>query len=288
MTYNEEQNIGRLLESILKQKLKHALISEIVIISSGSTDKTNRIIKKFINQYPFISLVKQKKRLGKASAVNLFLSLAKEDIVILSSGDILLKEKTIDIMIAHFKKAHVGIVGSHPIPLNDPKTYFGFAAHLLWDLHHEISIKTPKMGEFIAFRKVFKKIPVISSVDETNIEALVKGQGYQVMYAANAIVYNKGAENLKDFINRRRHIYAGHLTTKYDYGYEVSTVNGLKIFFILLHNVELSWRFIIWTPGIISLEIASRFLGMLDYKFKLRTHTVWEVTPSTKQLYAKK
>jgi len=282
--YNEEQNIGRLLESLLQQKTTIVGITEIIVISSGSTDKSNIIVKNFCKTHPRIRLLRQKKRLGKASAVNLFLSTAKEEVLILSSGDILLSKNTMEKIIVPLKKSSIGIVGSHPVPLNDKNIFFGFAAHLLWNLHHEISLKTPKMGEFIAFRKVFRQIPALSSVDEANIEAVVRGQGYKAVYATEAIIYNKGAETAHEFIARRRHVYAGHLITKHEYGYEVSTIKSTRIIFLLLKHSQFSWRFILWAPAVVLLEAASRFLGFLDYKYKLRSHTVWQVTTSTKKL----
>ncbi len=45
IAYNEENNIANLLDSLLKQS---ARIKEIVVVSSGSTDKTNEIVKEFI------------------------------------------------------------------------------------------------------------------------------------------------------------------------------------------------------------------------------------------------
>lgn len=282
--YNEEQNIKRLLLSLLNQRLKSTVLSEIIIVSSGSTDSTNRIIKNLTRKYPIIKLIRQRKRLGKASAVNLILKKVKEDIIVLCSADILIPKTTLDKLIRPFRQSGVGIVGSHPIPLNNQNTFFGYAAHLLWELHHIISLTSPKMGECIAFRKVFKQIPVLSAVDEVNIESLIKGQGYKAVYARDATIYNKGAETLKDFINRRRHIYAGHLAIKYEYGYAVSTISGFKILLILLKNMQFNWRFLFWAPLIIILEAYSRFLGFLDYKLKLKNHTIWQITKSTKKL----
>ncbi len=283
-SFNEEQNIERLLRSLLNQKLKSALISEILVISSGSTDSTDEIIKKLSKKNPKIKLLRQKKRVGKASAVNLFMSYAKEDVVILSSADLLIPQDTVEKIIRPLRNYDIGIVGSHPIPVNDKNSFFGFAAHLIWGLHHQISLKNPKMGEFIAFRKIFKRIPLTSAVDEASIEALIRGQGYKAFYAQSAVVYNKGAENLNEFIARRRHIYAGHLETKNEYSYKVSTINISKILYALIKNFEFSKQYILWTPLVITLEAFCRFLGLLDYKFYPKKHTVWEVTPSTKKL----
>lgn len=283
--YNEEHNIGRLIESIQQQKVKSIKISEILIISSGSTDKTNAIVKSYAEKkYNKIKLIRQSKRLGKASAVNLILTRAKKDIIVLVSADILLERETIERLVIPLKRKQVGIVGSRPIPLNNRNTLYGFAAHLLWNLHHLVSLKTPKMGECIAFRKVFKQIPILSSVDEANIESLIKGQGFRAVYEPTAIVYNMGAQNFTDYVARRRHIYAGHLATMNEYGYAVSTIRGSKIILLLIKNFQFTWRFVLWTPLIIALEICSRLLGFFDYTFKWNTHTVWRVTKSTKHL----
>lgn len=281
--YNEGQNVENFLRSIINQRLTKATVSEIIIVSSGSTDKTNKIIKSFSLKNLRIKLIKQARRLGKASAVNLIIEKAKEDIIVLASADLFIPEDTIEKLVAPLKNAGIGIVGSHPVPLNNPNTFFGYAAHLLWGLHHVISLESPKMGECIAFRKVFRQIPALSSVDEANIESLIKGQGYKAVYAPHAIIYNKGAESLRDFVARRRHVYAGHLVTKYNYGYSVSTISGVKIFFLLLKNLSFSWRSLLWTSAVILLEAYSRILGFIDYKTN-RKYTIWQVTSSTKSL----
>jgi hypothetical protein len=51
---------------------------------------------------------------------------------------------------------------------------------------------------------------------------------------------------------------------------------------------SLAGRFFFWTPFVILLEMYGRFLGFLDYRFKLKNHTIWDVTPSTKELLNKK
>jgi poly-beta-1,6-N-acetyl-D-glucosamine synthase len=282
--YNEEQNIGRLLDSVLRQKLKTVRVTEILVISSGSTDNTNNIIKTYASRYKKIKLIKQTKRVGKASAVNLLLSRSQENIIVLVSADILLSPYTLERLVKPLHNPKTGITGAHPIPLNVNNNFFGYAAHLQWNLHHWMSINSPKMGECIAFRKVFKQIHILTAVDEVNIESLVRGQGFKAVYVPTAIIYNKGAENLGDFIAARRRIYVGHLATMNEYSYTVSTISGTKILLLLLKNFQFTWRSVLWTPVIILLEVYSRLLGYTDYKLKRNRHTIWEITKSTKQL----
>ena len=79
--FNEEKNIKRLLDSIRSQKLKKVKIGEILIISSGSTDKTNNIISTYQKRLKKIRLITQSRRLGKASAVNLILNESRNIII---------------------------------------------------------------------------------------------------------------------------------------------------------------------------------------------------------------
>ena len=237
------------------QKLKKVIIDEILVISSGSNDQTVSIAKDFAKNDTRIKVIVEKKRNGKATAVNLFLDAARNEVLVLESADTIPDSKTIERLVAPFLDDNIGITGSHPVPINTTKTFVGFAVHCLWNLHHEISLKNPKMGETIAFRKSFRKIPVLSAVDEVNIEALIRGQGYKAAYIPDAIVRNKGPETMKEFIRQRRRIYAGHLATKAEYSYIVSTSSGSKIFSILMKDIFKDivedFRHIIYLPKIL-------------------------------------
>lgn len=285
--YNEEKNIAKLLQSVNGQKHKNIYIDEIVVIASGTTDKTCEIVRSFQKKDKRIKLQIQKHREGKASAVNLFISCAKTDILVLVGGDLILDANTISSLVKKFVNEEVGMTGARPIPLNNiDRDFFGFAAHLLWDLHHKISLQKPKMGEAIAFRKVFKKIPVLSSVDEANIEPLIRGQGYKVIYVPTAKVYNKAPTNLADFIKQRRRVYNGHLAVKYEQSYEVATMDAFFILKILLAFLKENPKpkFFLQMPLVVILEGISRSLGWWDYHISKKRHTVWDTIESTKKL----
>ncbi|MBI2030991.1 MAG: glycosyltransferase [Candidatus Levybacteria bacterium] len=281
--YNEGKNIEKLFHSIIGQKLSKVKISQVIVVSSGSDDKTNNIASLFSKKKLITDLILQKKRFGKAKAVNIILNKAKEDIIVLVSADVLLTPNVIEKLVLPLQNHKTGIVGSRPVPVNKINNFFGFYAHMLWNLHHLISLKNPKMGECIAFRKVFKQIPVLSSVDEVNIESIVKSQGYKAVYVPSAIVYNKGPDNFRDLITVRRRISAGHLAVKKEHGYTVSTFQGLKVIFFLLSNLFKLEGNKVWIVGVMVVEAYSRLLGWLDYK-KGRKHTIWQMTESTKKL----
>ena len=234
--YNEEANIGKLLKSLQQQKTILADIKEIIVVSSGCTDKTNEITESFCKNDSRIVLIKERERKGKASAVDLFLEQAKGDICILESADTITSENTIEQLCLPFLDENVGIVGAHPVPVDTSSNFVGFAVQFIWELHHKVALSEPKLGELIAFRNIVKPTGRIASLgeafaaaDETYIESMIHQKGYAIKYAPESYVYNKGPETLRGFLAQRKRNYLSHLHVKKMNGYEASTMNPLKL-----------------------------------------------------------
>ena len=285
MAYNEEANIGLLLDALLTQETKAVEINHIIVVSSGSTDRTNEIVNQFAENNPKVELLIEECRKGKASAINLFMRCVKDEIVVLQSADTLPEKNTIEALVSPFDDQKIGMVGGHAIPVNKLNTFFGFGINMLWELHHKICLYRPKMGELIAFRNIFRHIPNETAVDEASIEPLIVGQGLLLHYAPNAIVRNRGPETVRDYIKQRRRIFTGHIYIKDTLGYKVSTLNGFRILWIYLRSMNpLDWRYWIWAPGFILLEVLCRFLGVIDYRILKRNPFSWAIVSSTKDL----
>ena len=281
--HNEEANIGRLLQRLQAQQLTVVAPSEILVVSSGSTDRTDAIVGEWLTREPRLQLLLQPRREGKASAINLILRQARERVVVISSADLLPEVDAIEKLVAPFADPEVGMTSCRPVPVDDPDTFMGFCTHLLWNLHHQINLRSFKAGEMIAFRRIFERIPYKTSVDEASIEPVIRGQGYGVRYVPDAIVYNKGPATVADFLRQRRRIYAGHLDVEQLLGYSVSTMSGLKILGLLLRQLDWRPRRFVWTWGVVALEAYGRYLGRRDYR-RRRDHSVWDIAASTKRL----
>jgi len=281
--YNEEKIIRSLLNSLLNQKTTNP-IKEIYVISSACSDKTDEIIEKEFLKYPQIILLKQEKREGKASAINLFLKNASGDILVLESGDTIPAEDTIENLIDPFKYPKIGMVGGRPIPVNNKNTFMGFTSHLIWELHHRLALKNPKLGELVAFRKDLEiKLPTDTAVDEAYIEALVHEKGYELVYAPRAIVNNNGPATISDFLKQRRRIFAGHLHLKRTKRYMPSSMNKFEILKLIIEEIKFKKNNILWLSGAILLETYGRLLGSYDFYLKKEKHAIWSVATTTKE-----
>jgi glycosyltransferase involved in cell wall biosynthesis len=219
--YNEEKNIGKLLNFLLEEKFNFNL-KEIIVVASGCTDRTVDIIKEFVKKK--IKLIAERKRRGKSSAINMILKKAKGDIIVFICADNLPKKDSINKLVKNFYKKDIGSVSGRPIPIEDKNTLFGYVSNLIWKLHHEACLKNPKIsGELFAIKNgIIKKIPYDIINDDGYITALVKKLSYKLIYEPAAITYMIGKNNLQTHIRRRRRIARGYIQLK-ELGLDINT-----------------------------------------------------------------
>ncbi|WIG59806.1 MAG: hypothetical protein OJF49_002553 [Ktedonobacterales bacterium] len=282
MAYNEAGNIASAIASILNQPLETGCIAEVIVVASGCTDDTVPIVRGICQRDPRVRLIVQERREGKASAINLFLSAATAPILLMVSADVIIKDGSLDALLRPFGDPRIGMVGAHPIPVNDEQRFLGHAVHLLWSLHDRIARQSPKLGEVVAFRNVVPSIPPDTPVDEISIQALVVQLGYELLYEPRAIVYNRGPETIGDFLRQRRRIYSGHLRIQRQQQYSAATMSVPRITRALLAEHPFATpRAACWTCGTVGLEALARALGSYD-QMRRRQHQVWQMAGTTK------
>jgi len=290
MAYNEERNIGNLLRALCAQKLDTVEIGEIVVVVSGCTDNTEGVVEDEMACDSRIRLLVQERREGKMSAINLFLQHARHEVVVIINADVLPNEDCIERLVSPFADPRVGITGGRPVPINEMTSLPGFAAHLLWTMHHEISLHEPKMGELIAYRN-FPEIEISpDTVDDEGgiVEELVARKGMYKVYVPEAVVYLRGPTTAREYIKRRRNIYAGHLQLRHRTHYTPSTFSTLalvrKLYRPMLRTARGRPTHLLRMAGAVVLELVARALGAYDFYVLKRDHRIWEPADSSKEM----
>lgn len=112
--FNEENNIKKLIEKLLKLNLSNVdFKKEIIVINDGSTDKTGSIIE----QYNEIIKLHQK-NYGKGRAVQNGIKIAKGDFVLIQDGDLEYDPNDIITMCKKLRKdKNKSVYGSRYLPL---------------------------------------------------------------------------------------------------------------------------------------------------------------------------
>jgi poly-beta-1,6-N-acetyl-D-glucosamine synthase len=283
--YNEERNIERMLDSLLDQRTPRGRLLEIVVVASGCTDSTRAIVRERSQRDRRIRLVVQEERDGKASALNCYLRQRdmRAEAILIASADVLLRPGLLDLLLETLGEPNVGMCGGRPIPTNPRRAVMGRVVNLLWDLHHDVCLRAPKLGEAVLVRAdLVDCVPDESPVDEASVEARITGQGFELRYVPDAIVANRGPDNLADYFKQRRRIAAGHFWVCRTSGYAVSTLDTRRIVRLALRHLGSSPAANLALVAAAAIEATARALGYLDFR-RGRSHAVWSIADSAHQ-----
>ncbi len=146
--YNEQNTIGQLLVSILKQKKHTFNLRKIIVVSDGSTDKTNAIVCGLAKQNHEIQLSYDSRRLGKSERLNQLYRMNTSDVFIQLDADIVLAHADVlESLLSGFYDRTVYLVGGNNLPVED----VGTVGHLInhwYTIWYSIRINVRK-GDFI-------------------------------------------------------------------------------------------------------------------------------------------
>jgi len=287
LAYNEASNIGNLLQALLDQKLDMVEIKEIIVVSSASSDGTDDIVKEYAKKNKKISLISESERRGKSAAINKFIKATSSEILIIESGDTIPAPDTVEKMVIPYFNEKIGMTGGRPVPENSEDNFVGYCVNLLWRLHDRMARMSPKLGEMVTFRKIFDSIPEKSAVDEASIEAIIREENLELKYVPEAVIHNKGPENMKDFIKQRRRIASGHIWLEETENYAVASQDKGILFKLACNEIASRPARIFSFTGAILLEIYCRILGWYDLKIKKINPFKWDIAQSTKNLQHK-
>ncbi len=281
MAYNEQANVAAALRSVLAQAGPHVRLHSVTVVASGCTDATVPRAREAAGRDPRVRVLEQARREGKATAITAFLDTVRDaDLVALVGADTRLAEGALEALLAPFDDPGVGMTGGRPVPVNARTTLLGRVVHVLWELHHEIALRDPKLGELVAFRRVFDAVPADTAVDEAAIEAMIRRRGLRLAYAPGAVVQMKGPTTVSDFLAQRRRIHAGHVRLKRASGHTVSTMGLPGVIRALVGHRPPAGT----VAAAVALEGTARLLGSFDARVAGREHRVWKAIPSTKDL----
>lgn len=286
--YNESSNIERLMLSLLEQVTEHAHIVEIFVVASGCTDDTAEIAKRVAKGRPGIFVHVQDKRDGKVAALNAYLRRRdpRASLIVLCSADLLVEPDVVE-KIVRYMEEHptVGMVGTRPVPSNDDRDMVGKMVHVLWELHHRVAEKSPKMGELVAFRaSLVEAVSELSVVDEASVEDIIRSKGFELAYLGDAIVTNHGPETLREYFEQRRRIARGHYWLAFAFGYDVATLHPKSFLgtVVDLFMEEPPSRKAALVAAATT-EVFARALGFWDARVVGGRHRTWKPLPSTKR-----
>lgn len=281
--YNEEGNIGNLLQNLISdQNLPNNCM--ILVVCSGCTDNTPKIVMDFSKRDNRIKLLTEEVRRGKANALNKIFRLAKgsAEVLVLVNADALPKPGSITILTHKLRSSdNIGAIFAQPVPIKLSGGACYKIVHVIWRLHHLISLyQEPKLsGELCAIRvSCLHEIPENVATDEPYIEFFIRKQGYRIFYEPKALVYIRCPTNIFDLLKQRKRIWIGHLQFKSATQFLVST-SSFKNILKVTSKLKISEILYLFLGGLV--EGIAYIQARNAFKEKMVPY-IWDPIESTK------
>lgn len=200
--YNEEKHISSCLESILQQDFPKEEM-EVLLVDGMSTDRTREIVQQYTEQYPFIFLLDNPKRIVP-TGLNIGIRVAQGDVIIRLDAHAIYPDNYFSVLVDKLFALNADNVGGlcRTLPAKETPVCEAIAAALsspfgMGDSHFRIGTNKEMQVDTVPFgcfrREVFDKIgyfdeELIRNQDDEFNGRIIKYGGH--IYLIPSIVIN--------------------------------------------------------------------------------------------------
>ena len=282
--FKEPKTIGRAISAIAKQKIA----DEIIV--SAPDNETLSVAKRLSSKYKNIVLVRDK-GVGKPAALNLAVSKAKGDILILTDGDVYVSKYSLKHLLKKMEESNIGAVSGNPVSLNPKTNKYGFWAYMLTGVADEIRKESVSKDKrffcsgylFAIRRKLFPKLPENLLSEDGYISHKVYQKGFKIKYSEDAKVFVKYPDNFSDWIKQKKRSAGGYNQMKIIIGTQMrsfsSESRGTFRFFKFVKSIKQLW----WLLELLFARLYLWYVIYRDINLRKKSHKeLWLRVESTK------
>lgn len=222
--HNEEKSIIKKLKNI--QKLNYDLNKvEVIVASDNSTDKTEELVKKFIdkNNLTNYRLFCVEKRKGKTNAQNEAVKISCGEILFFSDANSIWDKNALVEIVKNFSDDSISYVCGKLVYVNSLENITSSAENNYWsydlnmrEIESQYGSITAGNGAIYAIRKEdYIDIDSLECHDGT-FPTLVVLNKKRAIYEKNAIAYEKAGETTEDEYSRKVRMGRDILRAKYN------------------------------------------------------------------------
>jgi poly-beta-1,6-N-acetyl-D-glucosamine synthase len=214
---NEAANIGRRLANLLEIRYP-AHLYEIIVVSDGSDDHTNRIVKRFSDKHKNIRLVSYAASRGKPFALNKGVMAAKGEVIVFTDSRQHFDADTVAELTANFSDTEVGCASGELIFQDSHDSAIQREMGAYW--HYEKMVRKMESrtgsvagatGAVYAVRKtLYKTIPEETILDDVLIPMNIVMQGFRCVFDPSARAYDSVSKDIESEITRKIRTLAGN------------------------------------------------------------------------------
>ncbi|MFA5258563.1 MAG: glycosyltransferase family 2 protein [Candidatus Pacearchaeota archaeon] len=283
--YKEPSTIGKAIEQILKNNL-----TNYEILVTAPDNETLNVAKIYSKRYKFVRTLKDEGK-GKPAALNLAVSNAKGNILILTDGDVYVGGDSLSFLIKPFENPKIGAVSGNPVSLNSRKNRLGFWAYVLTSIASKRRLTALKLkrrffcsGYLFAIKKsLFPKLPEELLSEDGFISNNVYKKGYNLSYSEKSKVYVKYPTTFDDWVIQKKRSAGGYnqirkMTNVEMRSFRKESLGGFSLLRYVSNPLEFFW--------LIELFLARVYLWLVIYRdinINKKSHKeIWKRVETTK------
>jgi cellulose synthase/poly-beta-1,6-N-acetylglucosamine synthase-like glycosyltransferase len=218
---NEEKVIENCIKSILKLDYPKKKM-EVIVAIDGSTDRTEKICKKY---EPKIKVIVSKPKKCKAEALNEVLPKAKGEIMAFFDADCIVDKRCLRDAVKHFSDKNIsgvaGLLKSYNRNENTLTKILSMETCLASSMEHIISrcgsnAHFPGKNMYIR-RSVLEEIGYFdthSFLEDVELSIRMKRKGYKVVFEPNSVVWHEEPNTFNSFVKQRMRWIRGNFRIK--------------------------------------------------------------------------
>jgi len=275
--FNEQKNIAKTLNHIVRADYPKGKM-EVIVVNDGSTDNTEKIVKKIANEnnFDFVRIINIKKNVGKCEALNLGVENAKGEVVITTDADTEFKQDSVRKLVAGFSESNVGAVAGYYkakqsliisdalrfLSKGDFKKFSYYFLEKFQNFEYIMFLFTRKRQEILdaimvapgsisAFRKdVLQKIGGFDRkilIEDYDITLRIHKAGYKVKCLKEAEASTTPPQTWKQLVSQRIRWYRGGFQVMYKHLDLIHSRYGFVSFVFGFEYLNIILQFLIWS-----------------------------------------
>ena len=200
--FNEEKCIEKTIQNKLALDYPGDRL-EIIVISDGSTDKTDEIVQNYAEQG--VKLISQLPRAGKTAALNLAVPSASGEILLFSDANSIWTPEALRNLVRNFNDPAVGYATGHMVYVNPDGALVGDGCSAYMKYENFLRRHETRIGSVVgvdggidAVRKKLYKTMNPDQLPDFVLPLSVAEQGFRVVYEPEAVLREETLNDSSD------------------------------------------------------------------------------------------
>ena len=221
--FNEEREIGHTLANKLSQEYPADRL-DVLVVSDGSTDRTDAIVKGFTERNPGrVAFLRQEPRQGKTQAINQALAHATAEIVVFADANSIYAPNAIRMLVRNFAEPTVGYVTGNMVYTNPAESAIGEGSGSYMSYENILRALETRLGSVVgvdggvdAIRRELYAPMRSDQLPDFVLPLCVVEQDRRVVYEPDAMVYEAALSTATEEFRMRVRVSLRALWALYD------------------------------------------------------------------------